>query len=519
MTLLSATGAPLSRRKVMQYGGAAAVALSTSGAMAATPKRGGKMRVGKAHGQTTDTLDPALSENGFTLSLHFAMHNYLTEVGPDGALRGEMAESWEASADASTWTFKLRDAKFHNGDKVTAKDVIASLNHHRGEDSKSAAKPIMEPVEDIKADGDGVVVIALKDGNADFPFILSDYHLPIGPAGEDGKVDWSKGIGAGGYKLDNFEPGVRANFTRNDDYWKKDSCWFDSLELLSLVDPTARVNALVTGEVDLIDRVALKTVRQLKRKKGIKVLSTNGTQHYTFPMDTRAVPFKDNNVRLALKHAIDREELVDKILYGYGSVGNDHPIGRGQPFFAKEIEQRTYDPDKAKFHLKEAGMSSLDIPLSVADAAYSGATDAGTLFRESAKPAGINIDVVREPNDGYWSNVWMKKPFCACYWGGRPTADWMFSTAYAKGVPWNDTFWEHDRFNELLVSARSELDQDLRREMYSEMQTIAKDDGGTITPMFAQYVFATADNVMQGEQMGTNWDLDGERYMERWWFA
>ncbi len=519
MTLLSAAGTPITRRKALQYGGAAAIALSATGSAIAAPKRGGKLRVGKAHGGTTDTLDPATFENGFTISLTNALHNYLTEVGPDGALRGEMAESWEASSDAKTWTFKLRDAKFHNGKKVTAKDVIASLNHHRGEDSKSAAKPIVEPITEIKAKGDNAVEITLSDGNADFPYIVSDYHLAIGPAEDDGTVDWTKGIGAGGYKLDNYEPGVRADFTRNDDYWKKDSCYFDSLELLSIVDPVARTNALVTGEVDVIDRVPLKTVSLLKRKSGVKVLSTNGTQHYTFPMDTRAAPFKDNHVRLALKYAIDREELVEKILFGYGSAGNDHPIGRGQPFFAKDLGQRTYDPDKAKFHLKKAGMDSLTVPLSVADAAFEGAGDAGALFQASAKKAGIEIDLIREPNDGYWSNVWMTKPFCACYWSGRPTSDWMFSTAYAEGVPWNDAYWEHTVFNVLLKAARSELDEDRRRDMYSEMQEIVSDEGGTIIPMFAQYVFATSDKVAQGDTMGTNWDMDGERYMERWWFA
>ena len=138
-------------------------------------------------------------------------------------------------------------------------------------------------------------------------------------------------------------------------------------------------------------------------------------------------------------------------------------------------------------------MDKLTVPLSVADAAFEGAGDAGALFQASAAKAGIEIDLTREPNDGYWSNVWMKKPFCACYWSGRPTSDWMFSTAYAEGVPWNDTFWSHDRFNELLKTARSELDQDNRREMYAEMQEICSNDGGTITPMFAQYVFATSD--------------------------
>lgn len=507
----------ITRRDAIQYGGAAALALSAGGALAA-PKKGGTLRVGKGHGQTTDSYDPATHENGFTIAFVHIMNNYLTEVAPDGTLVGEVAESWEASADASTWTFKIRDMEFHDGAKVTAADVIASINHHRGDDSKSAAKPIVEPIQDIKADGDKTVVFTLDSGNADFPFILSDYHLPIGPA-KDGKVDWEAGIGAGPYMLENFEPGVRAVFKRNPNYWKTDRAHFDAIEMLAIVDPTARTNALVTGEVDVIDRVELKTVNLLKRKKNVRVESTDGTQHYTFVMDTRATPYNDVNVRLALKYAIDREELVEKILQGYGSTGNDHPIGRGQRYFADGLEQHAYDPDKAKFHLKEAGLSELDVTLKSADAAFAGAVDAAVLFSESAKTAGINVNVERVPNDGYWSNVWMQEPFCACYWGGRPTEDWMFSTAYKSGVNWNDSFWSNERFDSLLLEARSELDDAKRGEMYAEMQGVLSKDGGTIIPMFAQYVFAMSDKVAHDEQMASNWALDGERWAERWWFA
>ncbi len=507
----------INRREAMQYGGAAALAMSAGGAFAA-PKSGGTLRVGKAHGQTTDSYDPANHENGFMLAFTHTLHNYLTEVAPDGSLVGELAESWEASPDAKEWTFKIRSAEFHNGDKVTAADVIASINHHRGEDSKSAAKVLVEPIEDLTAKGDDAVVFTLSAGNADFPFILSDYHLPIGPAA-DGKVDWSNGIGAGAYKLDSFEPGVRAKFTRNDNYWKKGRGHFEAVELLAIVDPVARTNALVTGEVDVIDRVELKTVNLLKRKRGLKVLTTEGTQHYTFVMDTRAAPFNDVNVRLALKHAIDRDVMVEKILQGYGSVGNDHPIGRGQPFFATDLEQRSFDPDKSKFHLKKAGMEGLKISLKSADAAFAGAVDAAVLFSESAKEAGIDLKVERVPNDGYWSNVWMAEPFCACYWGGRPTCDWMFSTAYKSGVNWNDAYWANDRFDTLLLEARSELDEAKREEMYAEMQGLVRDDGGTIVPMFAQYVFAISEKVGHEESMASNWAMDGERFAERWWFA
>src|SRR5690606_24155168 len=127
---------------------------------------------------------------------------------------------------------------------------------------------------------------------------------------------------------------------------------------------------------------------------------------------------------------------------------------------------------KAKFYLKEAGLDSLSVKLSSADAAYAGAVNAAVLFQNSAKSAGINIEVNRVPNDGYWSDVWMKHPFSAVYWGGRPVEDAMLSTAYASGAAWNDTHWDYARFNELLVAARAELDAPQRREMYYEMQAI-----------------------------------------------
>jgi len=271
--------------------------------------------------------------------------------------------------------------------------------------------------------------------------------------------------------------------------------------------------------VDLIDQVDLKTVGLLSRAPAVKVLSTTGTQHYTFAMDTRAAPFSDNNVRMALKHGVDRQELVDKILFGYGEVGNDHPIGRSQRYYAADLEQNAYDPDKAKHYLKQAGLDSLDVSLSAADAAFGGAVDAAVLYSARAKAAGINIKVVREPNDGYWSDVWMKKPWSAVYWGGRPTEDWMFATAYAKGAAWNDTFWDNDRFNELLLEARSELDESKRAAMYHEMQDILRTQGGVVIPMFASYVMAHTDKVQHPEKVGANWTLDGFRAIERWWFA
>jgi peptide/nickel transport system substrate-binding protein len=199
-------------------------------------------------------------------------------------------------------------------------------------------------------------------------------------------------------------------------------------------------------------------------------------------------------------------------------VGNDHPISPANRYHADDLPQRAYDPDKARFHLKKAGLDGAVFKLHCADAAFEGALDAGVLYQEQAAKAGVTLEVVREPNDGYWSNVWMKKPWCAVFWGGRPTEDMMFSTAYAEDASWNDTFWKNARFNELLVTARAELDESKRAAMYNEMQQIVRDDGGVVVPMFAADLSAATDKVAHGP-LAANWELDGFRCAERWWFA
>ncbi|MEK9597038.1 MAG: ABC transporter substrate-binding protein [Rhodospirillaceae bacterium] len=496
----------------------AASSLAAEAAFAAGPKKGGHLRAGISHGSTTDSLDTATYENGFMGAVSGGTFNQLGQVKADGQIHPDVAESWDASPDAKTWTFNLRKGMtFHNGKSVEADDVIASFQHHMGKDSKSAAKSLLDQVVSIKADGKHTVVFDLSGGNADFPFVASDYHIAIKPA-KDGKIDPVGKHGTGSYMIESFEPGVRATFTRNPNYHNGEVAHVDSVEMITIADVAARTNALSTGEIDMMDRADLKTVHLLKRNKNLKVETTTGFAHYTMPMRTDTPPFDNNHVRMALKHAMDREAILKTVLRGYGSVGNDHPISPANQFYASELPQRSYDIDKAKFHLKKAGLSSLNVELSAADAAFAGAVDAAVLFKEQAAKAGINIKVIREPNDGYWSNVWLKKAWCFCYWGGRPTEDWMFTTAYAADAKWNDTYWKNDRFNTLLLAGRAELDPKKRREIYVEMQSIVRDDGGAMVPLFNNYVFATAKNVEHGKMAG-NWDLDGNRFMERWWFS
>jgi len=390
---------------------------------------------------------------------------------------------------------------------------------HVAEGAKSAAKPIVEPITEMKKMGEHQVQMTLKSGNADFPFLLSDYHLCMYPAGQVEEAI-AKGIGTGLYKVDSFDPGVRTTLSRVDSHYKDGKeGWFDAVELIAINDGSARMNALMTGQIDALNRVDYKTEPLMRANPMVEIFEVTGNQQYTFPMLTNVSPLDDLNIRKALKHGVNRQEMVDKILQGHGAVSYDNPIGPANQYFDKDLAPIDYDPDKSKHYLKKAGMDSLTIDLSASNAGFPGAVDAAQLYQASAKAGGVNINVVQEPDDGYWSNVWLKKPWCACYWSGRATEDWMFSVNYELGAPWNDTHWDNARFQELLVVARAELDTDKRRGMYHEMQSLVSQEGGTVIPMYANSVDANSTKLTNSGDIGNVFQMDNGRFIERWWFA
>jgi peptide/nickel transport system substrate-binding protein len=376
----------------------------------------------------------------------------------------------------------------------------------------------LDIIADVKADDPETVIFKLKNPSADFPYVTSDYHLPIFPAKEGGGIAWQAGQGAGPFILQSFEPGVRANAVRNPNYHKPDAPYFDAVELLVLTDVTARTNALTASDIDYMERVDLKTIGLLEQNPKISITNITGLSHYVAPMNVTAAPFDNADVRLALKWAIDREEIVEKVLQGYGSAGNDNPMAPSMKFAATPEPVFRYDPERARFHLKKAGFDSLKVDFSVSDAAFAGAVNAGLLMQNSAKAANIDINVIREPEDAYWDNVWMKKPWSMSFWSGRPTADWLFATTYASEAEWNETFWKHPRFNELLLAARQETDDVKRQGMYTEMQQILHDEGGQIVLMFNNFVSAHANSLAHNE-LNSNYDHDGRHIYERWWFT
>ena len=506
----------LGRASAMGISAAMASTLLASAARAQEPVKGGVLRAGMAGGESTNSLDPALAASEVPFMVNMTWGEMLVDVNAKGEIDYRIAEEISANADATEWKFKIRaGVEFHDGKTVTAEDVVATLKRHTDEKSQSGALGIVQGISDMKAEGD-MVTLTLASGNADLPFLMADYHLVIQPGG--GVDNPAAGIGAGPYKVVANEPGVRHVFERNANYFDSTMAHADQVEILVINDNTARTAALQAGQVHMINRVDPKIVELLKSAPGISIEHVAGRGHYVFIMHCDKAPFDNKDLRNALKLAINRQEMVDKILGGYGAKGNDFPINEAYPLFDDSIAQREYDAAAAAELYKASGHDGSPIVLRTAPGAFPGAVEAAQLFQQSAAAAGIPLEVKVEPDDGYWSNVWNVEPFCASYWGGRPVQDQMYSTAYLSTADWNDTKFKNATFDELLVGARAELDATKRKAMYSEMANILRDEGGLILPMFNEFVEAKRAEV-GGWQPDPNGELMNGRALAKCWLT
>ncbi len=477
------------------------------------PISGDVLKLGLTGGASSDTLDPRTFIAWVPIVIGYQLMNGLVEIDADGKAIPELFESWEPSADAREWVFKVRkDVVFHNGKPLVAEDLIYSLNLHRG-DSASAARVVVENIRDIQKLGSHQIRILLDGGDADFPSTLSDFRLLGVP---DGFTDWANPVGTGAYRLEHFEPGVRCITRKAGDYWKPNAGHVEGIELLVINDDMARTNALISGQVDVINRIDGRTADLLRRNKRLQIIRSQTGQHAILAMTCTADPYTDNDVRLALKYAIDRERIVKTVLNGYGAVGNDQPIARNNPYYNAGLPQHAYDPDKARFHLKKARRERLDVQLQVSDAAFSGAVDAAVLFQAAAADCGITLDINRQPVDGYWSNVWMKAPFYASYSDGRITVDGALSKAYKASSASNDTGWRRPDFDKIANEARATLDSKKRAELFGECQRMICEDGGALIPMFIDHVEAGSTRV-RGWKPSAIFDLMGLRIGEKVW--
>ena len=460
---------------------------------AQAPVKGGILSAGLQGGESTNSMDPALILSQVMFSFGKQWGEYLNRLKPDGGLENLIAEEIGASADAKTWTIKVRDGiEFHNGKTVTAEDVAATIERHADENSKSGALGILKNIKGVKASGKEVIV-TLAEADADFPYLMADYHLIIQPNG--GKDDPNAGISAGPYKVTVNEPGVRHGGERFANYWLGDKLGHaDQVEIIVINDATARLSALQGGQVNMINRIEPKVVDLVKRVPGVSVEATSGRGFYPFNMFCDTAPFDNNDLRMALKLAMDRQELLDKILHGLRHDRQRLPDQLGlsavpRRYRTAHVRSRKRRPSTTRSPAIPA--RSCCAPPTLPSRARS--TRRSSTSRAAPRPASRSRSSASRVTATGRKSGTSSPSRCPTGVAARrsrrctrprlpPTADW------------NDTRFKRPEFDAMLRAAAGELDQDKRKAIYRDMGMLVRDEGGTIVPFFNQFIDAVDSN-------------------------
>jgi peptide/nickel transport system substrate-binding protein len=493
-----ALGRGATRRDVLRMLMAGGFAATTAGAFlrsageafAATPRKGGHLKLAGYSTSAKDTLDPALAAYSNDYMRVTTFYDLLVETLPNGQAGPRLAKSFEGSNGARTWVFDLQEGvTFHNGKSLTSADVVFSLLRHKDPAVASAASALAEQIDSVEADGKHRVIVKLKNPNADFPIMLSTFHFGIVA---EGTTDFTTANGTGPYKLVEWQPGVKSIGERNEDYFG--DAYVDSIEHFAITDGNARTNAVITGEVDLVIKLDANTLDAVNDSGTAKVFNTPCPRFVELVMQSDVSPYDNVDFRNALKWLFDRERLVKTTLKGYGAIANDHPFHPDSEYYNSGLEQRGLDIDRAKSLIRKAGMDGSRLELHVSDAA-AGSVDMGLMLQQTAARAGLTIDLKREPSDGYWSNIWLKRAFIGSEWNARPSYDLILSILFKSDAKWNEDRFRSDRLDSLIIEARATLDAARRKEIYGEAQSIIYNGSGHVIPAFADYLDGVANRV------------------------
>ncbi|WP_347557606.1 ABC transporter substrate-binding protein [Robbsia sp. KACC 23696] len=520
--LMSVLKKGATRRDVLAILAAGGMQLALAGTLAGvattahaeTPRRGGKIRVAGDNASASDTLDPAKQSNKTDYSRGTMLYNNLTELDATLTPQPSLAESF-TTQDAKTWVFTLRKGvTFHDGKGLTPADVVYSLMRHKDPAVASKAKTLADQIESVKASGPNAVTVVLSAPNADFPVILGTFYFHIV---KDGTTDFSSGIGTGPFKLQTFQPGVRSVVVRNPNYWKPGLPYLDEIEFVGIGDESARVNALLSGDMDLVATINPRSVARVKGSSDHTVFVTQSGQYTDLIMHRDAGPGANPDFVQAMKLLLDRNLMKQSIALGYAVLGNDQPIDPTNRFFAPGQPQTMLDLDKAKFHLKKANLGSTPIPV-VASPAAMYSVDMALILQQTARQAGLNLDVKRMPADGFWSNYWLTAPVGFGTVNPRPNADTLLTQFFKSDAPWNESRWKDPKFDQLLLASRAETDMAKRKQLYADMQTMIRTDAGIGIPLF----LATLDghsNKLKGLSPIPLGGLMGYSFAEHVWLA
>jgi peptide/nickel transport system substrate-binding protein len=470
-----------------------------------TPVQGGRLRVARPAASAAETLDSASSLSAYEYL--GALYNRLVKLDEKGETIPDLAEEWSASPDGITWTFRLRrDVRFHDGTRFTAADAIASIQHILDPATASPQGGVLGDMLDpgsMSAPDPHTLVFQLKTPNAEFPSLLTAYQCYIVPADAIGTIGRT-GIGTGPFRLSSFQPAGSGSVEAFEDHFAGRPV-LDGIDFSSIQDTTARVNALLAGQIDLISQTNLDfaTARVVSASSRATVARVENAQWYTIPMLATSAEFQDPLVRQAMKLAYDPEQIVATALQGTGTAAWDNPV---PPSLAAFVDvDRAYDPDQAKALLAKAGVPGLrtTIHTSSYESVF---TPMAVAYRDQVKAAGIDLTVKNSSSDSYYTEIWMKQPLMVSYWfTGRPI-DQVLNQIFRTGSSYNESAWSNPTFDALLDDARATMDDDKRRMLYQDAQRIVVEDSADMTPMFGDRLVGISRDVVNYREYGFEFD-------------
>jgi len=472
----------LSRRDLLRYSGLAAAGVAGASALAAcgggsssgaAQKAGGILTHGATGGSGKDTIDPHFPVTNPDIARVSNLFEPLLFWDSDYKLAPALAESVEPSADAMTWTIKLRDGvTFHNGKDVTSEDVLFSVRRVADPKKPGSAGSFLSTILDLdksKASG-GTVTLVLKQPYAILDAALAEYTFGIIPTDFDVK----KPVGTGAFSFESFTPGKTSTFKRYADYWG-DKAFVEQLNIQDFADDNAKVNALLAGQVQTIDNLPDNLVDAVKKQGGGALVSKTGAW-VPFTMRVDSKPFSDVRVRQAMRLIVDRQQMIDQALSGNGFLGNDL-YAPFDPAYAKELPQREQDIEQAKSLLKAAGQSDLQVELFTGDDIGAVAPASASLFVQQAKKAGVSIKVTKKAP--FYGDDYLSYPFAQDFWNTRNYIA-QAQVGSIKGGAYNETHFDDPTFTKLINDASKEVDETKRGTLIQDAQKIEYEQGGYI---------------------------------------
>lgn len=418
---------------------------------------------------------------------------YLAETDNKNITRPLMLESWQPSDDLKTWTLKVRPGIFwykdgQQGEEFVAEHVKWNFGQWLDADQSAVVglwKGFLTS-NDVEVVDKYTVRLNLAKPKLDVPENLFHYPAMVMHPSFDGDIASGKNWSTGPYTLAEYRVKERARVVRREGYWQngadgKPLPYLDAIEFIDLGnEQSAAVNALKSGQVDNIYQLTADNFLALRNDPSVKIESVATAQVRVLRVRVDTPPWDNNDVRMALKKCQDREKILASAYFGEGVLGHDCHVSPVHPEFAP-MDVPKYDPEGAKALLQKAGFNSLDVKVSVG----TGWTDVVAYMeslKETAKAAGINIELETMPNANYWE-IWDQTTVGVTPWTHRPLGVMVLPLGYGsdeEGKPlagWNETRWIDREFSELVVKAQGTYDLEARRAIMKQIQTIQMERG------------------------------------------